>query len=98
MVKDNNPVQTALATPTLSERYLSRDLSWLKFNECVLDQVGNPERAIFEWLKFLHLSAFNLDEFLMARVGSLYNYIDYNRTWLNKLGFHVVPSRDKLLK
>ncbi len=70
MVKDNNPVQTALATPTLSERYLSRDLSWLKFNECVLDQVGNPERAILEWLKFLHFSASNLDEFLMARVGS----------------------------
>jgi len=37
VVKDNNPVQTAPATPTLSERYLTRDLSWLKFKERVLD-------------------------------------------------------------
>lgn len=98
MAKDNNTVQKAPTLPILPERYLSRDLSWLKFNERVLDQVGKPEKTIFERLKFLHLSASNLDEFFMVRIGSLYNYIDYNRTWLNKLGLHVVPFRDKLLK
>jgi polyphosphate kinase len=98
MVRDNNTAQKAPTLPILPERYLSRDLSWLKFNERVLDQVGNPEKTIFEWLKFLYLSASNLDEFFMVRIGSLYNYIDYNRTWPNKLGMHVAPFRDKLLK
>ena len=98
MVKDSKTAPKEPASPQQSERYFSRDLSWLKFNERVLDQVGRPERTIFEWLKFLHISASNLDEFFMVRVGSLYNYIDYNRTWLNKLGLHVVSFRKKLLK
>ena len=78
--------------------YLSRDLSWLKFNERVLDQVGRPDKTIFERLNFLMISASNLDEFFMIRVGRLYNYIDYNRKWLNKMGLQVVPFRDELLK
>ena len=53
--------------------YISRDLSWLKFNWRVLDQAKTPERTIFERLKFLAITASNLDEFFMIRVGSLYN-------------------------
>jgi polyphosphate kinase len=34
----------------------------------------------------------------MIRVGRLYNYIDYNRKWLNKMGLQVMPFRDELLK
>jgi polyphosphate kinase len=98
MIKNNNPAHKTSEPPQLLERYLSRDLSWLKFNERVLDQVGKLEKTVFEWLNFLHLSASNLDEFFMVRIGSLYNYIDYNRTWLNKLGLNVVSFRDKLLK
>ncbi len=98
MVKDNNPAQKAPAPPKLPEHYLSRDLSWLKFNERVLDQVRRPEKTIFDWCKFLNISAYNLDDFFMVRVGSLYNYIDYNRKWVNKLGLQVAPFRDNLLK
>jgi polyphosphate kinase len=98
MVKDNNPAQKEPAPPKLPERYLSRDLSWLKFNERVLDQVRRPEKTIFDWCKFLSISAYNLDDFFMVRVGSLYNYIDYNQKWVNKLGLQVVPFRDNLLK
>ncbi len=64
--------------------YLSRDLSWLKFNERVLDQARDRQaplrnRTIMERLKFLAISASNLDEFFMIRVGSLYNYLDYHK-------------------
>jgi len=82
----------------LPARYLSRDLSSLKFNERVLDQVGEPEKTIYEWLMFLHIGAANLDEFFMVRVGKLYDYINYDRIWLNKLGLHLLPFRDKLLQ
>jgi polyphosphate kinase len=78
--------------------YISRDLSWLKFNERVLDQVARPDKTIFERLKFLNISASNLDEFFMVRVGRLYSYIDYNREWLNKMGLQAVPFRSELLK
>jgi polyphosphate kinase len=97
MATDDN---TAQRRPTLpqSEHSLSRDLSWLKFNERVLDQVGRPDKTIFERLNFLTISASNLDEFFMIRVGRLYNYIDCNRQWLNKMGLQVAPFRDELLK
>ena len=93
----NNEIQKSV-TPRQPDRYFSRDLSWLKFNERVLDQVRRPDKTTFERLKFLHISASNLDEFFMVRVGRLYNYIDYNRKWRNKMGLYVVPFREVLLK
>lgn len=54
-------------------RLLDRDFSWLKFNERVLDQAERPERNVFEQLKFLAISAANLDEFFMVRMGRLYD-------------------------
>jgi polyphosphate kinase len=52
-----------------SSDLVSRDLSWLKFNERVLDQSKKDGRSIFEKLKFLAITASNLDEFFMIRVG-----------------------------
>ncbi|MFY7826907.1 MAG: polyphosphate kinase 1, partial [Flectobacillus sp.] len=59
--------------------YISRDLSWLKFDERVLDQARDPRRNVFDRLKFLAITASNLDEFFSIRVGSLYNYIDFGK-------------------
>lgn len=78
-------------------RYISRDLSWLKFNERVLNQVTEKEKPILERLKFLAISASNLDEFFMIRVGSLYNYIDYKRKRVDNFGLREIPFRHKLL-
>lgn len=58
---------------------LSRDLSWLLFNYRVLEQAKSPSRSVLERLKFLAITASNLDEFMMIRIGSLYNYLDYNK-------------------
>ena len=76
--------------------YLSRDLSWLKFNERVLDQARNPHRTLMERLKFLAISASNLDEFFMIRVGSLYNYLDYHKQRIDYSGLREVPFRKAL--
>ena len=81
--------------------YLSRDLSWLKFNERVLDQARSPqnplgERTLMERLKFLAISASNLDEFFMIRAGSLYNYLDYHKQRVDYSGLREVPFRKAL--
>ncbi|SFC68242.1 polyphosphate kinase 1 [Spirosoma endophyticum] len=76
--------------------YLSRDLSWLKFNERVLDQARSTNRTLMERLKFLAISASNLDEFFMIRVGSLYNYLDYHKQRIDYSGLREVPFRKAL--
>ncbi|MFN6945621.1 MAG: polyphosphate kinase 1 [Cytophagaceae bacterium] len=77
--------------------YISRDLSWLKFNLRVLDQVRKPERNVFEKLKFLAITSSNLDEFFEIRVGSLYNYLDYGKERTDYSGLREEPFRKKLL-
>jgi polyphosphate kinase len=80
-----------------SSDLISRDLSWLKFNERVFDQSTKPERTIFEKLKFLAIAASNLDEFFMIRVGSLYNYLDYDKERVDYSGLREEPFKMKLL-
>ncbi|GGG13510.1 polyphosphate kinase 1 [Pontibacter amylolyticus] len=78
-------------------KYISRDLSWLRFNYRVLDQARDTSRSIFDRLKFMAITASNLDEFFMIRVGSLYNYIDYGKERLDYSGLREMPFRKKLL-
>lgn len=77
--------------------YISRDLSWLKFNFRVLDQARNVKRTIFERLKFMAITASNLDEFFMIRIGSLYNYLDYGKERIDYSGLREIQFRKRLL-
>ena len=55
------------------ENFTNRELSWLEFNQRILGEARDRKNPLFERMKFLSITASNLDEFFMVRIGSIYD-------------------------
>ena len=83
---------------TQNERFTNRELSWLAFNKRVLSEAKDNHLPLMERLKFLSITASNLDEFFMVRVASLKDHVNAGYTKKDIAGMTSKEQIDAILK
>lgn len=91
------PIADKIELQVQRSKFISRDLSWVEFNKRVLDQSRDTQRSIYERLMFLSITSSNMDEFFTIRIGSLYNYIDFDKERIDYSGLREIPFKKRLL-
>ena len=76
--------------------FLNRELSWLEFNERVLEEAQDTNNPLFERLKFLSIVGSNLDEFFMIRVASLQGIVEGNLEKIDPSGLNPNEQIEKI--
>ena len=78
------------------EYYRNRELSWIQFNYRVLEEARDKSLPLFERLKFLSITASNLDEFFMVRVASLKDMVHAEYTKPDIAGMTAEEQLEKI--
>ncbi|MDW5299189.1 MAG: RNA degradosome polyphosphate kinase [Sedimentibacter sp.] len=76
-----------------TELFINRELSWLEFNERVLQEARDKNNPLFERFKFLSITSSNLDEFFMVRVGSIKEQVNSD---INKKDYSGLSNKQQL--